>query len=80
MDFVMGLPRRNKVNEAIWVILDRLTKIWLFFAIKETTPLENLAKIYVDEVVKLHGVPLTILSYRDSRFTSRCWKSLKDEP
>lgn len=78
MDFVMGLPSRSKGNDAIWVIVDRLTKSSLFFVIKESTPLEKLAKIYVDEVVRLHGVPLTIVSDRDARFTSRFWKSLQE--
>ncbi|KAL4582129.1 hypothetical protein LXL04_006670 [Taraxacum kok-saghyz] len=70
MDFVMGLPRTSRGNDAIWVIEDRLTKSSLFLAIKENTPLEKLAKIYVDEVVRLHGVPLSIVSDRDARFTS----------
>ncbi|KAL4584860.1 hypothetical protein LXL04_009470 [Taraxacum kok-saghyz] len=79
MDFVMGLPRTSKGNDAIWVIVDRLTKSALFIAMKETTPLEKLAKLYVDEVVRLHGVPLTIVSDRDARFTSRFWQALQKE-
>ncbi|KAI3499624.1 hypothetical protein L1887_35428 [Cichorium endivia] len=78
MDFVMGLPRTSRGHNAIWVIVDRLTKSALFLAIKETTPVNELAKIYVDEVVRLHRAPLTILSDRDARFTARFWQALQE--
>jgi hypothetical protein len=71
MDFVSGLPRGKRENDAIWVIVDRLTKSALFLPIRMTDPVEKLAKIYVNEVVRLHGVPISIVSDRDPRFTSR---------
>ncbi|KAJ0705064.1 putative nucleotidyltransferase, Ribonuclease H [Helianthus annuus] len=77
MDFVTKLPRTRKGNDAIWVIVDRLTKSAHFLPMKETFSMERLAKLYVDEVVSLHGVPLSIVSDRDSRFTSHFWTSFQ---
>ena len=78
MDFVTKLPKTRKGNDAIWVIVDRLTKSAHFLPIKETFSMERLAKLYVDEIVSLHGVPLSIISDRDSRFTSRFWTSFQE--
>ena len=77
MDFVMGLPRTTKGNNAIWVIVDRLTKTAHFIPIWEDQPLDQLARIYIREVVRHHGVPTSIISDRDPRFTSNFWKSLQ---
>jgi len=89
MDFVSGLPRGKRGNDAIWVIMDRLTKSALFLPVKMTdlsalflpvkmTDLvDKLAKMYVKEVVRLHGVPISIVSDRDPRFTSRLWPSIQ---
>jgi hypothetical protein len=76
MDFVTGFPRTPSGNDSIWVIVDRLTKSAHFLAIKVGLSLERLAKLYVNEIVKLHGVPVTIVSYRDRRFVSQFWKKL----
>jgi hypothetical protein len=77
MDFVMGLPRGKKGNDAIWVVMDRLTKSALFLPMKMTNSVDKLAKLYVNEVIRLHGVPVSITSDRDPRFTSRLWPSLQ---
>ena len=77
MDFVTGLPRTQRQHDAIWVIVDRLTKSAHFLPINVEDSLENLAKLYVDKIVRLHGVPVSIVSYRDPRFTSRFWPSLQ---
>ncbi|GKF98042.1 putative reverse transcriptase domain-containing protein, partial [Tanacetum coccineum] len=61
----------------IWVIVDRLTKSAHFLAIREDYSTENLAKIYVDKIVARHGVPVSIISDRDGRFTSRCWQTVQ---
>ncbi|KAM5578041.1 hypothetical protein ABKV19_008388, partial [Rosa sericea] len=61
-------------NDGIWVIVDRLTKSAHFLAVKETFSIDKLAKLYVDEIVKLHGVPESITSDRDARFTSKFWR------
>ena len=77
MDFVMGLPKTQAGFDAIWVIVDRLTKSAHFLPIRATYPLEKLAQLYVQEIVRLHGVPSTIISDRDPRFTSRFWGALQ---
>ncbi|XP_043697194.1 uncharacterized protein LOC122647972 [Telopea speciosissima] len=77
MDFVTGLPRTKKGMDTIWVVVDRLTKTAHFIPMKITYSMDKLAKLYVDNIVRLHGVPVDIVSYRDSRFTSRFWKSLQ---
>ena len=77
MDFVTKLPKTKRGNDAIWVIIDRLTKSAHFLPMKETFSMERLAQLYVDEVVSLHGVPLSIVSDRDSRFTSHFWTSFQ---
>ena len=77
MDFITKLPRTARGHDSIWVIVDRLTKSAQFLPIRETYTVERLARIYIDEIVRLHGVPLDIISDRDSRFTSRFWQSLQ---
>ena len=71
MDFIDGLPRTKKGNEAIWVIVDRLTKTAHFISVKSTRTAASLAGIYIKEIVRLHGIPRSIVSDRDPIFTSR---------
>ncbi len=71
MDFVMGLPKTQKNHDAVWVIVDRLTKSAHFLPVRMDYSLDRLAKLYIDEIVRLHGVPVSIVSDRDPRFTSR---------
>ena len=77
MDFVTKLPVTRHQNDAIWVIVDRLTKSAHFIPMKETFSMDRLACLYVDNIVALHGVPLSIISDRDSRFTSKFWQSFQ---
>jgi hypothetical protein len=70
MDFVTKLPRTSSGHGNIWVIIDRLTKSAHFLPISETYPIEKLARIYINEIVSRHGVPLSIISDRDGRFIS----------
>ena len=77
MDFVMGLPRTLKGNNTVWVILDSWTKSAHFLPIRWGSSLEQLAEKYMNEIVRLHGVPVSIVSDRDLRFTSRFWESLQ---
>lgn len=79
MDFVTRLPKTPKGLDTIWVIVDRLTKTAHFLPIKETQPLESLAKMYIDEIVSRHGVPISIVSDRDLRFTSNFWESFQKQ-
>ncbi|KAK1424185.1 hypothetical protein QVD17_19506 [Tagetes erecta] len=76
MDFITKLPRTSSGNNAIWVIVDRLTKSAHFLPIRESYKVGKLSKIYLKEVVSRHGVPVSIISDRDSRFTSRFWRAL----
>ena len=71
MDFITKLPRTSSGYDTIWVIVDRLTKSAHFLPIKETDEIESLARLYLKEVVSRHGVPISIISDRDSHFTSR---------
>ena len=71
MDFIVGLPRTPSGKDAIWVVVDRLTKTAHFLPIKTTFSLDRLARLYVHEIVNKHGVPVTIISDRDPRFTSQ---------
>ncbi|KAM2390555.1 hypothetical protein ACFX1X_034280 [Malus domestica] len=75
MDFVYGLSRTPSMYDGIWVIVDRLTKTAHFLPVQQTYSLEKLAKLFVDNIVRLHGVPVTIVSDRDPIFTSRFWKA-----
>ena len=77
MDFVTGLPRSQRGNDSIWVIVDRLTKSAHFIAVRKDSTLEKLAELYVRQIVRLHGVPVSIVSDRDPRFTATFWKSLQ---
>ncbi|GKA64413.1 putative reverse transcriptase domain-containing protein [Tanacetum coccineum] len=77
MDFVSGLPRTPSGYDTIWVIVDRLTKSAHFLPMKKTDSMEKLTQLYLKEVVCRHGVPVLIISDRDSHFTSRFWKSLQ---
>ncbi|KAL1549147.1 hypothetical protein AAHA92_17282 [Salvia divinorum] len=79
MDFVTGLPKTRQGNTIIWVIIDRLTKSAHFIPIPVTHGSDKLVRIYVKEIIRLHGVPVTITSDRDTRFTSRFWISLQRE-
>ena len=69
MDFVSGLPRTAKRYDAIWVIVDHLTKSAHFLPIKKTYPMIHLAKMYIEEIVRLHRIPSSIVSDRDPCFT-----------
>ena len=73
MDFVMGLPRTSPGFDAIWVMIDRLTKSAHFLPIRASYPLEKLVQLYIQEIVRLHRILSTIISDRDPRFTSRFW-------
>src|SRR3954468_7722320 len=77
MGFVSGLPWSKHNHEAVLVIIDRLTKSAHFLLMNMTDSLDYLARLYVREIVRLHGVPLSITSNRDPRFTSGFWKSLQ---
>ncbi|GJX63336.1 putative reverse transcriptase domain-containing protein [Tanacetum coccineum] len=78
MDFVTKLPKTSTGQDTIWVIVDRLKKSAHFLPMNETDSMEKLTRQYLKEVVSRHGVPVLIISDRDSKFTSHFWKSLNE--
>nr|GEU64275.1 reverse transcriptase domain-containing protein [Tanacetum cinerariifolium] len=77
MDFITKSLRTRSGHDLIWFIVDRLTKSSHFLAIREDFKIERLARIYINEIMARHGVPMSIISDRDSYFTSRFWQSLQ---
>jgi transposase InsO family protein len=76
MDFITDLPLSEGCDQ-LWVIIDRYTKMAHFIPLKKKNKkAEDLATIFVREIWRLHGIPADIISDRDSRFTSKYWKSL----
>nr|GEU30836.1 putative reverse transcriptase domain-containing protein [Tanacetum cinerariifolium] len=83
MDFVTKLPRTSSGHDTIWVIMDRLTKFAYFLPMREDYKMDRLARLYLNEIVARHGVPILIISNHDSRFTPRCstlWEEKKLAP
>jgi hypothetical protein len=76
MDFVVGLPRSPRGKDAIWVVVDRLTKSAHFIPMKTTNSASESVTLYMKEVIRLDGVPKSIVSDRDSKFVSKFWESL----
>ncbi|GJT46751.1 putative reverse transcriptase domain-containing protein [Tanacetum coccineum] len=76
MDFVTKLPKTSSGHDTIWVIVDRLTKSAHFIPTKATDSMETLTRLYIKEIVLRHGVPISIISDRDSHFTSSFWQSM----
>ena len=77
MDFVSGFPLTQRKHDSVWVILDRLTKSPHFLPVWLDYSMDRLAELYVNEIVRLNGIPLSIVSDRNPRFTSRFWKELQ---
>ena len=75
MDFVTGFPTTRNRIDAVWVIVDRLTMSAHFLAIKKTDGVDRIVSKYIDKIVRLHGVPSSIVSDRDSKFTSHFWQA-----
>ncbi|GKA44039.1 putative reverse transcriptase domain-containing protein [Tanacetum coccineum] len=79
MDFMTKLPRTSSRHDTIWVIVDRLTKSAHFLPIRKDYKMDKLARLYLNEIFARHGVPISIISNHDSRFTSRFWQSMQEE-
>ncbi|GKC66163.1 putative reverse transcriptase domain-containing protein, partial [Tanacetum coccineum] len=77
MDFITKLPKLSQGYDTIWVIVDRLTKSVIFVPMRETDPMDKLARMYLKEVVTRHGIPLSIICDCDPRFASNFWRSLQ---
>ena len=77
MDFMTHLPQTPRRNDAVWVIVNRLTKSAHFLSVRMTFTLKEFCRLYIREIVWLHGVSVSIVSDRDSRFTAHFWKSFQ---
>ena len=77
MDFMTHFPRTLRRHDAVWVIVDRLTKLAHFLATQMTFTLEEFYRVYIREIIRLHGVPVSIISDRDPRFMTHFWKSFQ---
>ncbi|KAM1152397.1 hypothetical protein ACFX19_035618 [Malus domestica] len=78
MDFVYKLPRTRNGYDGIWVVVDQLTKSAYFIPVRENYSLNQLAEWFVSEVVRYHGVQISIISDRDPRFTSKFWVAFQE--
>jgi hypothetical protein len=79
MDFILRLPKTSTREDSIWVVVDHLTKSTYFIPIMVKDPMDKFARLYVKNIVHLHGVPSAIILDRNSCFTSRFWQSLLKE-
>ena len=77
MDFVTHFPRTPQRQDAMWVIVDRLTKSAHFLVVRMTFTLKEFYRLYIREIVRLHGVPVSIVSDMDPRITEHFWKSFQ---
>ena len=78
MDFMVGFPLTGRKHDSVWVVVDLLTKSYHFLPVRTYYSLDKLAELYIKEIVRLHGIPISIISDRDPRFTSRFWGKLQE--
>ena len=78
MNFVVGLPLTGRKHDLVWVVVDRLTKLAHFLPMRTNYSLDKLVELYIKEIVWLHGIPISIISDKDPRFTSRFWGKLQE--
>ena len=79
MDFIPKLPKTTCIVDSIWFIVDHFTKSVHWISVQESISVEMLAEINIREVVARNGVPVSVVSDRDVRFTSRLWKKFHDD-
>ena len=77
MDFVVSIPKTERQHDSIWVIMDRMTKSLHFIPVKSTYRVEDYVRLYIDEIVRMHVISLSIIYDRGSQFTSHFWGSFQ---
>ena len=78
MDFVVRVPLTGRKHDSVWVVVNRLTKLAHFLPVRTEYSLDKIVELYIKEIFWLHGIPISIISDRDSRFTSRFWENLRE--
>jgi hypothetical protein len=76
LDFIIGLPKTQKQNDSIMVVIDKLRKYTHFIPMESTYKAINITEIFMKEIFRLHGIPKMVISDRDVKFTSTFWKEL----
>ena len=75
-DFIIGFPMTWRQHDSIMVVVDKLTKASHFIIVKSTYKADSIAKLFMKEIFRLHGLSKEIVSDRDPKFTSNFWKAL----
>lgn len=76
MELIKGLPRTSRQHDYIMVVNDKLTEVAYLILVMSMNSISEVSQIFIREIVRLHGIPRTIVSRKDSKFTSRFWKEL----
>ena len=76
MDFITHLPKTRAGHDSLMVIMDYVTKMTIFWSTHSTAMVVDTARIFMDAVVRLHGLPRVIVSDRDTKFTSNFWREV----